>query len=276
MAQPTIGRCVPSGVAPGKTTQVLIEGKDFKQPIRIATSNGVEVRQLKTEEKGLLVEVVASTSTPPGPFGLWVASADGVAEPVVMVIDDLATVQENASHHDVATAQELPYPIAVDGTSDGASSDFYRLKVSQSQRLAFDLLAQRIGSTMDGVLKLMDKDGVILAAVDDDAVGPDPRLEVSLEPGDYLLEVRDNRYASGGRYRLRVGDFPLVHYPWPLGAMEGTRARVEMVHGSPSKVEPVEFDVPKGKTERMFSIESRFHLAKPMAWASFLWQSTLF
>jgi len=35
------------------------------------------------------------------------------------------------------------------------------------------------------------------------------------------LELRDNRYKPGGRYRLRLGDFPLVSTPLPLVATSG-------------------------------------------------------
>ena len=36
------------------------------------------------------------------------------------------------------------------------------------------------------------------------------------------MELRDNRYKPGGRYRLRLGDFPLVSTPLPLVVQRGT------------------------------------------------------
>src|SRR4030095_11373411 len=40
--------------------------------------------------------------------------------------------------------------------------------------------------------------------------------------GSYLLEVRDNRYKPGGRYRLRLGDFPLISTTPPLFAQRNS------------------------------------------------------
>jgi hypothetical protein len=67
----------------------------------------------------------------------------------------------------------------------------------------------------------------LLIADDDPATGADARF-IFTPPADgaYVLEVRDNRYKAGGRYRLRLGDFPLVTAPLPLVAQRGAVSAV--------------------------------------------------
>src|SRR5262249_22468974 len=49
--------------------------------------------------------------------------------------------------------------------------------------------------------------------------------------GQYVLEMRDNRYKPGGRYRLRLGDFfdTLVSTPLPLLAQRATPAPIRFL-----------------------------------------------
>jgi hypothetical protein len=62
----------------------------------------------------------------------------------------------------------------------------------------------------------------LLFADDDPALGADCRFAYSfLQDGRYVLEVHDVQYRGGGRYRLRIGDFPLVNASFPLGAPRG-------------------------------------------------------
>ena len=39
--------------------------------------------------------------------------------------------------------------------------------------------------------------------------------------GDYVVEIKDSGYASGGSYHLRIGDFPLISHCFPLAVKRG-------------------------------------------------------
>jgi hypothetical protein len=79
------------------------------------------------------------------------------------------------------------------------------------------VVAQRLGSPLDAVIKLVGPNGRTVAERDDvEGLGSDPRLAVALpEDGAYILEVRDARYAGGPqhRYRLRIGGPPIPAPP---------------------------------------------------------------
>src|SRR5204863_2114683 len=91
-----------------------------------------------------------------------------------------------------------------------------------------EVVAARLGSDFDALVRVLDSAGNELLLADDDlATGADCRFIFnSPREGSYLLEVRDNRYKPGGRYRLRLGDFPLVTTTLPLVAQRGTPTEV--------------------------------------------------
>ncbi len=79
---------------------------------------------------------------------------------------------------------------------------------------------------------MLDQRGQELAFSDDDeATGSDSRfVHRFAAEGDYYLEIGDVRYQGGAnyRYRLRLGDFPLLTAPFPLGVQAGSVGRIEV------------------------------------------------
>src|SRR5205085_12130682 len=112
-----------------------------------------------------------------------------------------------------------------DGAASGQQSDYYRLTLAQNQRIAVEVVGSRLGSDFDSVIRVLDVNGRELALADDDeGLGADSRLLFTAPAaGQFLLQVRDNRHRAGGRYRLRVGDFPLVGAAFPAGGAPGSR-----------------------------------------------------
>src|SRR5205085_2705911 len=86
------------------------------------------------------------------------------------------------------------------------------------------------------VIRLLDGQGKELAYSDDEpGVSADCRLTHTFAAaGDYFIELRDIRYLGGGdyRYRLRVGDFPLVNAAFPLALARGVDALVQPLGGN--------------------------------------------
>jgi hypothetical protein len=75
-------------------------------------------------------------------------------------------------------------PVALNGRLAKAGEvDRYRLKVQPGDRLRFEVLADRLGSPLDAVLKLQREDGGLLAQADDAPGSPDPTLDFTV-PAD--------------------------------------------------------------------------------------------
>jgi hypothetical protein len=152
-------------------------------------------------------------------------TAEGVSNPVLLLVDDLPSVAEAADNHAPEQAQAVAWPAAVEGQCEEVQEDYYRIRVEVAARLSFEVVAQRLGSKLDPVLTLQTAAGQELAKSDDaDGVGGDSRLVYTFEAaGDYLVCVRDVRHAGGPdyRYRLRIGTFPLLMAVYPLGGRAG-------------------------------------------------------
>jgi hypothetical protein len=174
-------------------------------------------------EKQAACKVTLGAAVPVGIGGLVIANDEGLSDVVYLMIDDLPSVGEGGNNHAPDTAQAISLPAAIDGQCDGTLPDYFRFTAQAGQRTSCEVVATRLGWDFDPVVRVLDAAGnELLLADDDPATGPDTRLAFTAPAsGDYLLELRDNRYKPGGRYRLRLGDFPLVTTPLPLVAQSG-------------------------------------------------------
>ncbi len=204
----TIAEISPRTLTAAATTTLTITGTDLASGVRAAVSVGrVSVQEVAAERATLEVTLPADAA---GSVGLWLFTAAGPHDPVALIIDDMPAVVDTGSNHAREAPQQLSQPCCVDGQSDGPQADWFRFHAQAGERLAFEVLTQSLGSAMDPVLVLRDADGGQLAMADDDGVSPESRLSyVFAEEGDYLLELRESRHAAGGRYHLRIGDFPV-------------------------------------------------------------------
>ena len=170
--------------------------------------------------------------TAPGVYAIRLATGQGISNVRLLVVDDLPTVLEASDNVSVAKAQQLQLPVAVEGAAKAESRQYYKFHAEPGQRLSVEVLARRFGSPLDSFVRLLDDRGQELVYSDDDeATGADSRFVHRFEAaGDYYLEIGDIRYYGGAeyRYRLRLGDFPLVTAPFPLGVQSGSVGRIEV------------------------------------------------
>ncbi|MCO6459490.1 MAG: pre-peptidase C-terminal domain-containing protein [Pirellulaceae bacterium] len=230
-AQPSLTRAVPTAVVPGQTTAVTLYGAKLQGAARIWTSFPAE---LQLEPGGDASHVVCKVTLPataaPGFGGLIISTPAGASDPLLLAIDDLPAVVDDGKNHQAETAQALTWPVAVDGVADAARMDWYRIEGKAGQRVAVEVVARRLDSSLDPVLRLLDEQGQELRLSDDEpGLGADSRFEFTFpKDGAYLLQLQDNKYEGGGFYRLRVGDFPLLATPYPLGVRRGSTTRVQV------------------------------------------------
>ncbi|MCE9526829.1 MAG: PPC domain-containing protein [Planctomycetales bacterium] len=245
--QPGLARAVPGAAAPGKTTDITITGSNLDQPLKVWSSFPATIEPVPGDPnaKGK-TSLVCKVTLPPdaacGVGAIIVTTSAGQSDPLFLMIDDLPSVADNGNNHTVETAQEIPPQAAVDGTSDGPVFDYYKFTAKAGQRLSLEVVATRLGSDFDPVLRILGPAGQEIALIDDDlSLGADCRIGQTFPAdGVYIIELRDNRYKAGGKYRLRVGDFPLVSTPFPLGVQAGGAGQVTaagpFVNGIPAAI----------------------------------------
>ena len=254
---PVITRYAPMGGQRGSTVKVQLQGINLGalRTLDVAVPKGTHQRT---------VQVAPNTPA-------------GAANPVELFVDDEPEVVEHEPNDTPATAQRLPaVPIIVSGFMDhDGDKDTYVVSLREKQAVRIDVLAQRIRSRMDGVLRVLDHTGKEIAS-NDDAVGTDPRLLFTAPAaGDYYLEVRDlgNKGGDDYYYRLKVEnppapDFALTFTPDALTVPSGAAAVVTVTarrtgyngpirlhaEGLPAGVAASEVTLPEGQTTAVFTL----------------------
>lgn len=233
---PTINYLTPSAVKPGETVDVTVVGTNLASPTATWTNLPAQVELAPLEKNGtdktkVVYRITLPADAAPAIAGLRIATGDGVSNLRLLMVDELDTVQADGKNRTPETALAIKPPVAVEGAVAAESFDYYRLEVAAGQELSFEVFAARLGSPLDPVLRLLDSDGRELAYSDDeDGLSSDSRFRYRFEKaGSYLLEIRDIRYAGNAshRYRIRIGDFPLVSTTFPLAVSAGKSAEVQ-------------------------------------------------
>lgn len=253
VAIPAIGSTLPQGAGPGQTVDVKIRGGNLAAPTQFWSSFPAEA-VLPTEVAGngtnageITYRLKLPADAPLGIHGLRIATAQGVSNLKLFVVDDLPALVQTKPSASVAMAQAITLPVAVDGYVDNLSRDYYKFTVVAGQRVSIEVLARRLGSPLDSTIRLLDAKGRELAYNDDaPGLGSDSMISHTFkDAGEYVLEVRDIRYQGGGNflYRLRIGDFPCVTVPYPMAVQRGVSASVAFAGSTAQEVPPMPLNI---------------------------------
>ena len=230
IAQPVLSRMEPGGIAVGKTVDVTLFGSKLDWPLQAWASFPGKVELVAPKDSKQNDRVQCKITLAPGAAvgiaGIVVGNKAGASDVLLVMIDDAPSVADNGKNHTWQEAQPVNLSSEIDGVCEGKLFDYYKVAVKKGQRLSVEAVAARLNSKMDPVLRILSATGQELLAADDDTgLGADCRLGLTAtEDAEYVIEVGDNKYLAGNRYRLRIGDFPLVTTPYPLGGRLGSTA----------------------------------------------------
>ncbi len=247
---PTLSYCVPAAVMPGRATDVTFFGGNLTGPTgmwsTLPTAShelapGVDKNGTKADQ--VIYRITTPADAPVGIYGVRLATGGGASNVRLLMVDDLPSASDNGANKTVETAQEISLPVAVDGSCEAETYDFYKFTAAAGQRVSIEAVARRLGSPLDPVIRLLDSSGHELAYSDDEpGIGPDCRLAYRIASGGvYFVEIRDIRYLGDAshRYRLRVGDFPLALATYPMAGRKQSTARFTVRGPSVEELAPL-------------------------------------
>lgn len=234
---PAVSAITPWAVPPGGSADLVLAGGNLQDATGLWTNLACSVdlapgieNNGKTPER-VVYRVTAPNEATVGIYGLRVATKQGISPLRLFMVDDLPSIADNGQNHSPETAQPAPIPVAIDGACDPQAMDYYKFDARAGQKLTLEAVARRLGSRLDPMFRVLGPDGRELAYSDDEeGLGADGRVRLTIPvDGTYVVEIRDIRYDGGGehRYRLRIGDFPLVSTTYPLALRQGTRGALE-------------------------------------------------
>ena len=163
---PKITAISPAALQPGKSVDLTISGTDLNEPTawwtNVAGASGSARVELAAgvDKNGTLKDRVVARVTVPsdaplGVYGLRLATARGVSNLRLVMVDDLNIVQQS-SNTTPKTAQDLQLPVTVEGACAAESFHYFRFRVAAGERISVDVWARRLGSALDPVVRLLD------------------------------------------------------------------------------------------------------------------------
>ena len=225
---PVILRIEAVNLRPGQHATVTVHGSSMAGAMALWTPLGT-LRPRAGYDPAVDILVALEGDIPaeavPGIYPARLVTNHGSSEAAFVVVDDLPSVAVTAEADDRRTGQLVSLPCCLPGQLNPVVSKFFRLALTSGQTVSAEILARRLGSDLDPVLRVTGPDGVEVAYRDDlSGAEGDTQLQFSAAvDGEYRIEVRDVRYSGGPRhfFHLRLGRMPLITSTSPRIARAG-------------------------------------------------------
>jgi hypothetical protein len=244
-AAPFIEHLAPPVLQSGKTTRLTVVGSHLAKAADLWTSlpgGKLQTRPVGASKDGSAVfDVRVPASAPIGLFGLRVATAGGLSNVHLCLIDDLPVSPAPESSKEVP---KVDLPCALWGRFREGEVDRFRIDVKAGQEVSFEVVGNRFGKEVDPLLTIRDARGKFVAERDNDpGLYFDCRFSHRFAAaGTYVVEVRDSRFQGHdhGYWVLRMGRFPAARVAVPASVRSGTRANLLL----PELSETLSIDLP--------------------------------
>jgi hypothetical protein len=187
----------------------------------------------KASDRVAPLRAAVGKSCPVGIYAVRVATADGISNPLLFMVDDLPTLISLRETHSMESAQPIELPVAIDGVTESGQSDFFQFSGTKGDWVSVEAVATRLGTKLDPVIRVLNQTGRELAFADDSpSLAGDCRLRIQLpETGAYFVAIEDSSLggSSAHQYRLRIGNFPLLTGTVPLARGRSQPATVRPI-----------------------------------------------
>lgn len=189
--------------------------------------------------------VTVPDEQPTGVYEVRVATRQAVSSVSHLLVTDFPVVEETKDGNDAPeSAQAVPMPAAICGVCERAEDvDCFRFSGVQGRRITAQVYAQRVTECihimlvkdpvyhMNPVLTLLGPSGQIVAE-NDNFFGGDSFLNCELpETGEYVVRIRDVRYAGNEKYTycVEISDRPFLKSMFPMAVQTGTSIEAQPV-----------------------------------------------
>jgi len=153
------------------------------------------------------------SAAPPGQIEVRTRTPLGYSNAVPFEVTELPQAVESEPNDKPQTANPIALPVEVSAHLDRpADEDFFKFHLAYRQAVSLEVLAGRYGSPVVPLLQLRNAKGDVIES-DDGTDDADARIARELDPGDYLVSVRDLTYAGGPGYWYRLKVEPATSVP---------------------------------------------------------------
>jgi len=180
----------------------------------------------------------------PGIYPIAIKKEGFLSNRVLFALDTLPESLEREPNNNVETAQKIISPIIINGRIDvPGDKDIFQFEGKAGEQIVTEILARRLDSPLDSILKITDEKGKEIAFNDDRediASGTnnhhaDSYIRFTLpSDGKYFIHLKDAQNAGGEEYayRLRISaprpDFALRIVPSSVSIRPSSSASVSI------------------------------------------------
>lgn len=235
--EPVIDRLDVANFRPGQTATVVVNGKQLIGANGLWTPVGTlrpkEGSDL-SKDQPVTFEGEIKADAIPGIYPARMVTNHGCSEAGWLVVDDLPSVALTPESQDRAAAQLVALPCCVEGQINPVLSRFFRVALTAGQFVSLEVLARRLGSDLDPVIRVTGPNGSEIAYRDDlpGAEGDTQLQFTAAVDGEHRIELRDVRFSGGARhfFHLRMGKMTLASATMPRVTQAG--GKVSLIGGS--------------------------------------------
>lgn len=208
----------PNAVRPGAQVEFTLTGLNLEGAYLARLDGGpIEGRPQPGKDGGeVRLKLDLPAGLTPGLHSLRLFTPLGSTGALPLAVDPWEPVAEPASGAN-STALSLPVTVAGKIARPG-EVDSYRLDLRAGDQVTVDLVASRIGSSLQAEIAVEGPDGAPLELERTDPGQQDPIGGFRAEkPGTHMLRIRDLEHQGGGgaSYRLSLDTRPLVISAFP-------------------------------------------------------------
>ncbi len=247
--QAFIEQLSPPVMQRGAVNRIEVLGSETSEAVSLWSSLPADlfrVRPIETSGASKAVfEVELSAQAPLGLYGLRLATRSGLSNVHLFLVDELPVIRNPSGNPVSGTAlaagiartetpaasavplisHSVKLPTCITAPCRPATIDRYSITLEKGQRVAFEVIGNRLGKDYDPLVRVRDAKGKVVAECDN-SVGLffDCRfVHTFAEAGTYTVEVRDSRFEGHPtwHYVLRMGDFPEARVSVPSSVRIG-------------------------------------------------------
>jgi hypothetical protein len=230
-AHPFVEHLEPPVLQRGKSSRLTAVGTDLTRPVGLwctLPSGKIDAKpERENKPNRATFDVRVAADAPVGLFGLRVATADGLSNVHLFLIDDLPV--RLAPEPDKIPAR-VELPCALWGRFREGERDRFAIDVKAGQVVSFEAVGNRFGKEVDPLVTIRDaRDHFISERDNDVGLFFDCRFAHRFAAaGPYTVEVRDSRYQGHdhGYWVLRMGRFPAARVAVPAVVRPGKIAQL--------------------------------------------------
>ncbi len=240
-AAPVMEHLYPAGAQRGTTNIVTAIGKQDPWPVEVWTDDARI--QFKPERDEGRFSVIIPSDAEPGPRLVRLYNAEGASTVRYFIVSDTNEAEEKEANDEFSKPQALEkLPVIINGRLEkNGDVDSFAVNLEKDQWLIASLEAYVLASTMDGMLRITDTNGLQIAYNHDGNRTLDPFLAWQAPAsGTYVVQVMGFPYpanssinfdgGTGNIYRLHLTTGPYLDYTYPTGVQRGSKAELH-VHG---------------------------------------------